>query len=69
MVISNDFFGFLFSKNSSATEEFKNNVLKIQNSLCFLVVSFIIFTSNPFEKSFPYPIEGGDLNPFYKIQD
>ena len=24
---------------------------------CFLVVSFIIFTSNPFEKSFPYPIE------------
>ena len=61
------FFGFLFSKNSSATEEFKNNVLKIQNSLCFLVVSFIIFTSNPFEKSFPYPIEGGDLNPL--LQD
>ena len=61
------FFGFLFSRNSSATTDFKNNVLKIQNSLCFLIASFIIFTSNPFKRSFPHPIEGADLNPL--LQD
>ncbi len=61
------FFGFLFSKNSSASFDFKNNVLKIQNSLCFLIVSFIVFTSNPFEKTFPPPVEGADLNPL--LQD
>ncbi len=61
------FFGFLFSKNSSSSLEFKNSVLKIQNSLCFLIVSFIVFTSNPFEKTFPPPVEGADLNPL--LQD
>ena len=61
------FFGFLFSINSSASIEFKNCVLKIQNTLCFLITSFILFTSNPFEKTFPPPIEGADLNPL--LQD
>ena len=61
------FFGFLFSTNSSASVDFKNSVLKIQNTLCFLISSFILFTSNPFEKTFPPPIEGADLNPL--LQD
>ena len=51
------FFGFLFSKSSLASEDFKNDTLKIQNGLCFLITSFIVFTSNPFEKSFPPPAE------------
>ena len=61
------FFGYLFSTNSSASIDFKNSVLKIQNTLCFLITSFILFTSNPFEKTFPPPIEGADLNPL--LQD
>ena len=61
------FFGFLFSEKTQAKDDFKNQVLKIQNSLCFLIVSFILFTSNPFEKTFPPPIEGSDLNPL--LQD
>ncbi len=61
------FFGFLFSKSSLASTNFKNDVLKIQNTLCFLIVSFILFTSNPFEKTFPPPVEGADLNPL--LQD
>jgi len=61
------FFGFLFSKSNLASENFKNDTLKIQNGLCFLITSFIVFTSNPFEKSFPPPIEGADLNPL--LQD
>ena len=61
------FFGYLFSINSSASSDFKNSVLKIQNTLSFLITSFILFTSNPFEKTFPPPIEGADLNPL--LQD
>ena len=61
------FFGFLFSKSIFASTNFKNDVLKIHNTLCFLIVSFILFTSNPFEKTFPPPIEGSDLNPL--LQD
>ena len=61
------FFGFLFSKSNLASENFKNETLKVQNGLCFLMTSFIIFSSNPFEKSFPPPIEGADLNPL--LQD
>lgn len=61
------FFGFLFSKSNLASENFKNETLKVQNGLCFLMTSFIIFSSNPFEKSFPPPVEGADLNPL--LQD
>ncbi len=61
------FFGFLFSNSSLVSSTFKEEVLKVQNSLCFLIVSFIIFTSNPFQKSFPPPVEGADLNPL--LQD
>ena len=61
------FFGFLFSSKSLAKEDFKEETLKIQNSLCFLITSFIVFTSNPFEKTFPPAVEGADLNPL--LQD
>ncbi|MFL2660902.1 MAG: heme lyase CcmF/NrfE family subunit [Alphaproteobacteria bacterium] len=61
------FFGFLFSTKSIANTNFKKETLKIQNSLCFLITSFIVFTSNPFEKTFPPAVEGADLNPL--LQD
>ncbi len=61
------FFGFLFSKNSSSPLNFKKVVLRIQNSLSFLIASFVVFTSNPFKKTFPPPVEGSDLNPL--LQD
>ena len=61
------FFGFIFSRIRNINNEFKELVLTIQNSLIFLVSLFIVFTSNPFKKSFPPKIEGVDLNPL--LQD
>lgn len=61
------FFGFLFSKQKVADKKLKMNVLTLQGGLCFLIGIFIIFTSNPFWRSFPPPIEGRDLNPL--LQD
>ena len=61
------FFGFIFSKIRNIDDKFKELVLTIQNSLIFLVSLFIVFTSNPFQKSFPPKIEGVDLNPL--LQD
>jgi len=61
------FFGFIFSKVRNINYQFKELVLTIQNSLIFLVSLFIVFTSNPFRKSFPPKIEGIDLNPL--LQD
>ena len=60
-------YGFIFSKIRNINKEFKELVLTIQNSLIFLVSLFIVFTSNPFQKSFPPKIEGVDLNPL--LQD
>ena len=59
-------FGFLFSLSQIENYEFKKNVL-IKILLCFLVVSFIVFTSNPFKRNVPPSIEGADLNPL--LQD
>ena len=61
------FFGFLFSKQEIVDKKLKMNVLILQGGLCFLIGIFIIFTSNPFWRSFPPPIEGRDLNPL--LQD
>ncbi len=61
------FFGFLFSLNKVSDQNLKIKTLTIQNSLIFLVCGFIIFTSNPFSRSFPPNVEGSDLNPL--LQD
>ena len=61
------FFGFLFSLEKKTDKEFKEIVLCIQNSLIFLVSSFVLWTSNPFERSFPPSVDGADLNPL--LQD
>ena len=60
-------FGFLFSRCKIMDLNFKKNVLLVQTVLSFLVCLFIVFTSNPFEKILPPPIDGIDLNPL--LQD
>ena len=61
------FFGLLLSNQKKINTNLKEVTLSIQNILIFLVSSFILWTSNPFERSFPPSIDGSDLNPL--LQD
>ncbi len=42
-------------------------VLSVMGMISIGFLSFLLFTSNPFERVFPVPLEGGDLNPL--LQD
>ncbi|MGB5260240.1 MAG: heme lyase CcmF/NrfE family subunit [Gammaproteobacteria bacterium] len=42
-------------------------VLSVMGMIGIGFLSFLLFTSNPFERAFPVPLEGGDLNPL--LQD
>jgi len=42
-------------------------VLSVMGMVSIGFISFLLFTSNPFERIFPVPLEGGDLNPL--LQD
>ncbi len=42
-------------------------VLGVQGLVAFAFIAFILFTSNPFERIFPAPADGADLNPL--LQD
>ena len=42
-------------------------VLSVMGMVSIGFLSFLLFTSNPFERVFPVPLEGGDLNPL--LQD
>ncbi|MBT8116522.1 MAG: cytochrome c biogenesis protein CcsA, partial [Gammaproteobacteria bacterium] len=42
-------------------------VLSVMGMISIGFMSFLLFTSNPFERVFPVPLEGGDLNPL--LQD
>ena len=55
----------MFSK--SLPTELVARVLSIMGALAVGFLLFIIFTSNPFERLFPAPLEGRDLNPL--LQD
>ena len=55
----------VFSKNLPA--ELVARVLSIMGAVAVGFLLFIIFTSNPFERLFPAPVEGRDLNPL--LQD
>jgi len=61
------FFGLLLSNQKKINTKLKEITLSIQNTLIFLVSSFILWTSNPFERTFPPSIDGADLNPL--LQD
>jgi cytochrome c-type biogenesis protein CcmF len=45
----------------------RTNVLSVQASISVAFLLFILFTSNPFERLVPVPLEGRDLNPI--LQD
>jgi cytochrome c-type biogenesis protein CcmF len=45
----------------------RTNVLSVQASISVAFVLFILFTSNPFDRLIPVPLEGRDLNPI--LQD
>ena len=55
----------IFSHN--LPDEVLARVLSVMGMIGIGFLSFLIFTSNPFERSFPVPLEGGDLNPL--LQD
>ena len=55
----------LFSRSLPA--EMVARVLGVMGSVAAGFTSFILFTSNPFDRIFPMPAEGGDLNPL--LQD
>ena len=42
-------------------------VLSVMGMISIGFLSFLLFTSNPFERVFPVPVEGGELNPL--LQD
>ena len=50
------------------TFDMKARVLAVLGILCVGFLSFLLFTSNPFDRNLPfYPADGGDLNPL--LQD
>jgi len=55
----------LFSRKLPA--EMLARVLAVMGMISIGFISFLLFTSNPFERIFPVPLEGGDLNPL--LQD
>ena len=60
-------YGFLYSLISKSIDDFKINVLKIQNAIYVIFAFFIIFTSNPFLVNSVEVNEGLGLNPI--LQD
>ncbi len=60
-------YGFLYSIISKSLDDFKINVLKIQNAIFIIFALFVIFTSNPFLVNSIKVKEGLGLNPI--LQD
>ncbi len=60
-------YGFLYSLTSRSLDNFKINVIKIQNAIFLIFAFFIIFTSNPFLVNTVEVKEGLGLNPI--LQD
>ena len=58
-------FGLSFSKKYP--KKFSINLLGVQASLILAFASFSLLTSNPFDRVFPPPLSGQDLNPL--LQD
>ena len=48
-------------------DEVLARVLSVMGMISIGFLSFLLFTSNPFERLFPVPLEGGELNPL--LQD
>ena len=55
----------MFSRN--LPQEMVARVLSVMGMVSIGFLSFMLFTSNPFDRVFPAPLEGGELNPL--LQD
>jgi cytochrome c-type biogenesis protein CcmF len=55
----------LFGGNLPAT--LRARTLAVQGAIALAFLAFVLFTSNPFERVFPAPLDGDDLNPL--LQD
>ena len=55
----------LFGRN--LPDAVQARVLSVMGMISIGFLSFLLFTSNPFERLFPVPVEGGELNPL--LQD
>ena len=61
------FGGAVAAFGNNLPPEFRARVLSVQSMIAIGFYTFILFTSNPFERVFPPPMNGRDLNPL--LQD
>lgn len=54
---------FLARPKTKMPQGLRRRALAIQGLIGFAFLAFLIFTSNPFERIFPAPLDGQDLNP------
>lgn len=67
VLILSFFSSMVASFGKQLPQRLKTLILTSQNAIAFLFLSFIIFTSNPFIRAIPAPLQGKDLNPI--LQD
>ncbi|MEO0400594.1 MAG: heme lyase CcmF/NrfE family subunit [Pseudomonadota bacterium] len=60
-------FGGVLALQRNAMDGLKARTLAVQGLIAAAFLAFILFTSNPFARIFPAPVEGQDLNPL--LQD
>ena len=60
-------YGALLARGTKTDETLRARTLAVQGAVCAAFLAFLIFSSNPFERVFPAPADGQDLNPL--LQD
>ncbi|MHA1543620.1 MAG: heme lyase CcmF/NrfE family subunit [Alphaproteobacteria bacterium] len=60
-------FGFFLVRSKKLPGALRDRAVAIQGLIGFSFLAFLIFTSNPFERVFPVPLDGLGLNPI--LQD
>ena len=66
-IIAMSFFNCCFLNFSNKLKNITTYTVIVQSALLMFFIGFVIFTSNPFERVFPAPINGNGLNPI--LQD
>lgn len=66
-LVSTAFFSFLYCIFSKSPYQSLSLTLSVQGLVIFLFTLFVLFTSNPFQRIFPAPLNGLGLNPL--LQD
>ena len=60
-------FGFAMARDKNLDAQTKQDALRAQGALAFGFLAFILFTSDPFARLYPPPLDGHGLNPL--LQD